>query len=290
MPLKTRRQLVPAGLRNQGSGTNTRRYLTIHQTDNWARGANAAAHANLQSRGYRAASWHWTVDDTEAVQSYPHAAVCWHAGDGGGGQGNQASIAIEFCLNADGNYQKTFNNATELAARILKEENIPLARMVQHNHWSGKNCPSQIRRDGDWTRFRNAVAKHLNEKPTPPPPTPKPGKVAVDGYWGPATTVALQKIMGTPQDGLVSSQPAVWKNRGAALTAGWEWVAAPAGSQLIRALQKQWGATVDGLIGPNTIKAMQKSLGGKQTGYLAGKNGSNGVKRLQKWVNERISK
>lgn len=161
MALKVRQQLVPIANRYQGNGTNTRRYLTIHQTDNFSRGANAAAHANLQAGGYKGAAWHWQVDDKEAVQSYPETAIAWHAGDGGTGPGNRESIAIEMCVNSDSNYEATFDNAAQLAAQILNRNTIPISRMVQHNHWTGKDCPSQIRKRQEWSRFVALVTQYL---------------------------------------------------------------------------------------------------------------------------------
>ncbi len=49
-------------------------------------------------------------------------------------------IQIEVCVNSDGNYQKAMQNAAELVAKVMKEEGIPISRVVQHNHFSGKNC------------------------------------------------------------------------------------------------------------------------------------------------------
>ena len=183
----TKRQLVSGSARLVNRGTNGRKYITVHDTGNTSRGANARAHARLQANGNsRAASWHWQVDDTEAIQSYLHTARCWHAGDGAG-DGNNNSIGMEICINSDGNFKKAVQNAAELVAKIMRDEKIPLSRVVQHNNWSGKNCPRQIRngRDGiTWAVFLNMVADAYAEltggatsKPTPP--QPKPGNKSV---------------------------------------------------------------------------------------------------------------
>lgn len=43
-------------------GTNKKQYITVHQTGNTSKGANAQAHAKLQANGNsRSASWHYTV-------------------------------------------------------------------------------------------------------------------------------------------------------------------------------------------------------------------------------------
>lgn len=141
----TVRKQIVSGAAAVSPGTNGRQYITVHQTGNTSAGANAAAHANLQSSGNsRAASWHYTVDDKEAVQSFAHTVRCWHAGDGTG-PGNYSSIAVEHCVNSDGDYLQTLRNGAALVARIAEEEGIPTSRIVQHNKWSGKNCPTQIR-------------------------------------------------------------------------------------------------------------------------------------------------
>lgn len=282
MALKVRKQLIMNLANTSGTG-NPRTYLTIHQTDNWSKGANAAAHANLQSRKGSAATWHWQVDDREAVQSYAENVKCWHAGDGAG-KGNMASIAIEFCVNADGDYDKTFDNAAQLAAQIMKRNNIPLSRMVQHNHWSGKNCPSMIRDRGEWQKFVDLVSQYLDGAAAPTLPASSSGKLTVDGYWGAGTTRALQKVLGTPVDGVVSSQAGAWKTKNPGLTSGWEWTSKPRGSRLIIAMQKKLGVTADGLIGPATINALSKRYGVKGDGKLDA--GSITVKAMQRKLNE----
>lgn len=126
---------------------NKKLYITIHETGNFNKGANAKMHANLQSRGF-SESWHWTVDDTSAYQSFTHDYQLYHAGDGAG-NGGLNSIGIEICVNSDGNYLQAIRNAAELVKKIMKDENISIMKVVQHNHWSGKNCPQHLRA-GDW--------------------------------------------------------------------------------------------------------------------------------------------
>ena len=143
---------------------NPRNYLTIHQTGNTAAGANAKAHHNLQARSGIGYGWHWQVDDHEAIQTHDHDFKIWHAGDGRG-KGNTESISIEICVNLDGDYNQSVENGAKLAALILKEENIPIERMVQHNYWTGKNCPEQIRacKNGIcWSHFVEKVRGYLN--------------------------------------------------------------------------------------------------------------------------------
>lgn len=164
--MKVKRLILSDSISNSvsfGRG-NTKRYLTIHQTGNTSRGANAQAHHNLQARGF-SYGWHWQVDDKEAIQSHSHDYKIWHAGDGTG-SGNSESIGVEICVNSDGNYRKSVENGAKLAALILKDEGIPIERMVQHNHWTGKDCPQEIRacKDGIcWSDFVGLVTENLKE-------------------------------------------------------------------------------------------------------------------------------
>ncbi|MGP5071652.1 peptidoglycan DD-metalloendopeptidase family protein [Arthrobacter rhombi] len=132
-------------------GVNACTSITLHETDNPRVGANAQAHANLQTDGtVRQASWHIQVDDTEAIRSYPNEAQCWHAGTD---EGNRTSVAIEICVNADGDYDKAFARAGKVAAEVREELGLGRDAVVQHNHWTGKDCPSQMRLTGRWQEF-----------------------------------------------------------------------------------------------------------------------------------------
>jgi hypothetical protein len=172
MTMKFRKQLVTGAARKTYAGTNSRKYITVHETANTSAGADAGAHANLQSSGnVRAASWHWQVDDTEAVQSYEHTARCWHAGDGDG-PGNFSSIGVEICVDAGGDFKQAVRNAAELVRRIKAEE--PGAELVvQHSHWSGKDCPDRLRSGSHgitWAQFL-ALVNDPDTNPTKPAPS-----------------------------------------------------------------------------------------------------------------------
>lgn len=99
-------------------GTNQCLYITCHETANERVGADAQAHADLQSNGgARQASWHVQVDDKQAIRSYPDTAQCWHAGKD---EGNRNSLAVEICVNADGDYDAAF----KLAAEVVRDWRI----------------------------------------------------------------------------------------------------------------------------------------------------------------------
>lgn len=140
--------------------------VTIHNTDNSGAGADAKAHANLLKNSWKnkQQSWHFAVDEDGAYQSIPTDEIAWHAGDGGSGKGNTQTIAIEICMNSDGDLEKATDNAAQLAAQQLKEKGLSADKLYQHHDWSGKNCPSQIRagKPYNWSTFKNKVKAYYN--------------------------------------------------------------------------------------------------------------------------------
>ena len=60
------------------------------------------------------------------------------------GEGNQYGIGIELCVNQDGNFEKTFDNAVHLVAYLLKEYKLPIKAIKTHHDFSGKDCPHSI--------------------------------------------------------------------------------------------------------------------------------------------------
>lgn len=140
--------------------------VTIHNTDNSGAGADAKAHANLLKNSWKnkQQSWHFAVDENGAYQSIPTDEIAWHAGDGGSGKGNTQTVAIEICMNSDGDLEKATDNAAQLAAQQLKEKGLSADKLYQHHDWSGKNCPSQIRagKPYNWSTFKNKVKSYYN--------------------------------------------------------------------------------------------------------------------------------
>ena len=239
MTLTIKKQLAPTRPMVNGYGYgNKKNFLTIHQTGNTGKGANAQMHANLQSRVY-GASWHWQVDDKEAIQSFEHTYRCWHASDGRG-DGNSNSIAIEGCINSDGNYIQSVKNMAELAAKILKDEGIPIENMRQHHDFdtkNRKNCPAQIRagKDGiNWNKFVQMVKDNMK------------GTVVRE----PVKTPAVVKPVVKP----VAAKPQA------------------TGNTVVKAIQKTVGVKEDGWDGPNTrkgvVKLFQRYFGANADGYV----------------------
>lgn len=173
--MRIKEQLVSSRALTSGEG-NQALFVTVHETANRRRGAGAQAHANGQSNGNaRNASWHWQVDDHVAIRSFPDTVRCWHAGDGRG-PGNLNSIGVEICVNVDSNYEQALSNAAELVRRIRAEHGIPATRVVQHNNWSGKNCPTILRSRGAraWQQFVASTEPAAGGSTSTPPETSTP--------------------------------------------------------------------------------------------------------------------
>ena len=113
--------------------------------------------------------------------------------------------------------------------------------------------------------------------------------IAVDGWWGMATTRYTQKMLGTTIDGKISSQPRGNKKYlPNAETSSWEFKLVGAkGSEMIKALQKLIGADADGYFGKGSVTSLQRFL--KDKGFynstIDGYMGTNTVKAWQKYVN-----
>lgn len=149
---------MPSNNKHRFSGYNPCNYITIHETANTNKGATAVSHGRYMNNG-STETWHFTVDDKMIVQHFNPRTQCWHCGDGRG-KGNTSSIGIELCVNGGGDFKKTVDNAVWLVKRLMKEYGIGISNVVQHNKWSGKNCPTNLRNGSKgvtWDYFKNQL-------------------------------------------------------------------------------------------------------------------------------------
>lgn len=139
------------------------KFIVIHNTDNYKKGADAKAHAKAQHDGnFSGYSAHVYVDDKEAYQATPFNRGAWHVGVNYGGQlfgvcNNYNSVGIEMCVQAGYNYEKAFQNTVQVCKQIMQELGIDADHVVQHYDACAKNCPSAIRAKGDWNRFKQLI-------------------------------------------------------------------------------------------------------------------------------------
>lgn len=269
-------------------------YITVHNTANDASARNEVAYMR---RNNTSTSYHVAVDNKEVVIAAPFNRNCFHAGDGRNGTGNRKTIGIEICYSKSGGsrFDAAEDNAARYIASLLKAYGWGINRVKRHYDWSRKYCPHRTM-DRGWTRFLNMVRSYMGlpaaSIPSGGEGTASVGKVAIDKRWGPATTRASQKVLGTYIDGIVSKQSKrAKKYLPNVSTASWKFVNNPGrGSNMVRALQKLVGASVDGKCGPATVSALQKFL--KNKGYYSGaidsKMGPGTVSGWQKYINSRL--
>ena len=135
-------------------------FITVHNTANDATAKNEIAY---MIKNNNEVSYHFAVDDKEAVQGLPLDRNGWHAGDGGNGTGNRKSIGIEICYSKSGGdkFIKAEQNAVELIVQLLKERGWGIDRVKKHQDWSGKYCPHRTL-DMGWDRFIKMIETALN--------------------------------------------------------------------------------------------------------------------------------
>ena len=137
-------------------------YITVHNTYNQASAYNEITfmHNNNDE-----VSYHFAVDDQEAIQGLPLNRNGWHSGDGGQGTGNRKSIAVEICYSKYGGdkFDESEKNAAKLIAVLMEKFNIPIDRVRKHQDWSGKYCPHRTL-DAGWDRFVDMIMKEVRKR------------------------------------------------------------------------------------------------------------------------------
>lgn len=196
--VKIRQNLIPSSLYSWKSPykmTPTR--IVVHNTSN-----DASADAEIkymhktEAQGGRQTSFHYAVDDKEAVQGLPENRNGWHAGDGNG-KGNRQGIAIEICYSKSGGdrFIKAEENAVELIVDILNRYGWGIDKVTKHQDYSGKYCPHRTL-DMGWDRFIKMIEDKL--KPEPVAEKVKGVITVASGTWnvrtGPGTNYAVVRI------------------------------------------------------------------------------------------------
>lgn len=136
--------------------------ITVHNTANDASAVNEITYMN---RNDYEISYHYAVDDIQAVQGLPLNRNGWHASDGANGFGNRKTIAIEICYSLSGGarFDKAEENAAELIAQLLQEYGWGIDRVKRHYDYAPnkKYCPHRTM-DKGWDRFLNMVRSKMS--------------------------------------------------------------------------------------------------------------------------------
>lgn len=262
--------------------------ITIHH---W--GSTGQKHANVVNyltRDNGDTSAHSVISAGRVTEMVEDTRASWHSGST---EGNGSTMGYE-CrpeMSAE-DWRTLVEYCTD------KEEKWGSLKYFKHSDWKNTACPGKYSDmigdlvtaiNAEHERRKSGGSTPTPSKPKPAPSKPKPTKpkadtLEVDGKWGKASTRALQKILGTPIDGIVSFQPAAYESDNPGLLSGWEWTKSPRSSNVIEALQEKLGVSADGRIGPNTISALQRKLGTPIDGRVS--NPSAMVKALQRNLND----
>ena len=177
--LNLSQMIVPAGKYGRRKVFPLRAsYITIHSTDN--RNATALQHARgMASGNFRGRSkwnrtgyltWHFTVDDVQALQSLPLSIQGEHADHDG--PGNTSSVGIEICeFRSSSRQAAAIDRAARLTAYVMHQTGVPLDHVVPHYHWpqrhfhnNQKNCPRILLQGGRpgprWDAFLQRVKSY----------------------------------------------------------------------------------------------------------------------------------
>lgn len=132
--------------------------IVVHNTANDASARNEVSYMISNNRQ---TSFHYAVDDKEAVQGLPLDRNGWHASDGNG-KGNREGIAIEICYSKSGGekFIKAEQNAVELIVDILKRYGWGVDRVTKHQDYANKYCPHRTL-DMGWDRFIKMIETRL---------------------------------------------------------------------------------------------------------------------------------
>lgn len=211
----------------------------------------------------------WGVPDYEGWHFENHVVPVGGAGNGSAGSGMLAE---------DGEWGPATTRALQLALGVAVDGQMgpitvgalqdrliavgyPLSRdsdlgpatiralqtfLLGHKLADGEIGPQTIR---GLQHYLNSGGKFVIAKP------PAAGKLTVDGDWGPATTKALQKLLGVTQDGEIGPATTTALQKALGIPVDGDW-----GPQTTKGLQIWLGVTADGEIGPATTTALQNAL------------------------------
>ena len=169
--------------------------IVIHNTANDASAENEIAYMH---RNNMETSFHFAVDDKEAVQGIELNRNAWHAGDGNG-KGNREGIAIEICYSKSGGerWLKALENAAELTAKLLKDYGWGIDRVTKHQDYSDKHCPHRILDEYGWDNFLALVKKYLTTPAISKPSTAPSNPDVIYQIWDDVKNTWLPNVKNT---------------------------------------------------------------------------------------------
>lgn len=239
----------------------------------------------------RKASSNYGIDSKGKIAMYvPEALGSWANANK---PSNQRSITIELANDRVGGDWHVSDIAIarciDLCVDICKRNGIrrlnftgdKTGNLTMHCYFYATGCPGPYLK----TKFKY-IADQVNRRLAQDPALVT-DKLDVDGIFGYRSTLALQRWLGTYQDGVISGQSRFCKRYLPAWTAVQY---GSGGSVCVKALQSHLKSkgynpgSIDGLAGKNTIKALQIWLGFKGNS-VDGIFGPATAKALQRYLN-----
>ena len=147
----------------------TPKTIVIHNAatpNGTAKTLNNAQHNNQDYK-----SWHFSVDDTDIIQSLPLNRNAFATGDGAFGYGNRTGIHIEIAKDNDVDNEEEWTeskkNGAKLTAILLKRYGWTIDQVSKHQDYkmtdgTYKYCPHKILDEG-WEDFLKLVQTELDE-------------------------------------------------------------------------------------------------------------------------------
>jgi len=304
MPYNIQRKIIP-GL-NQRS-LIAPNFIIAHDSGN---PSNAGSDSLEREVSFMTRNWknafvsHWVGGGGRIVQVAEQGKLQYGAGP----RANPYAYAqVELArTNNIETFKKDYAAYVWLLRKLANDAGIPVTldtgsrvtdKGIKTHDWIRKNIGGTVHSDPyaylasfgiSRAQFKKDIEKGTTAvKPTPQSnakpqtvTTPK-ANLTIDGKWGPATTRALQKALGTVVDGVISKQlrNSVTNTLYGGVTFG------SGGSLVIKALQKKIGAKADGYLGPETIRKLQRYLGTPVDGVIS-RPSSLVVKELQRRLNK----
>ncbi len=169
------------------AGQNSPKYIVIHETDNFSKGADAGRHAQAQAAGHLSTSVHYYTGSDGIYQAADHRDGTFSVGREYGGEHsvqdatNRNTINIEICVNEDGDYTKARTNAVELVKHLIQTTGIPAERVIRHFDAKGKYCPRKMMDKPElWEDFKRQIGQtSVQQEHTRPDQVPEDKEKAV---------------------------------------------------------------------------------------------------------------
>lgn len=256
---------------NTYAGQNHPKYIVIHETDNFSKGAGAKRHAQAQAAGHLDMSVHYYAGSDGVCLAAAHTDGTYSVGREYGGNHaihdatNRNTINIEICVNVDGDYAKARANAIELVKYLIRTTGIPAKRVIRHFDAKGKYCPRRMMDNPAlWEDFKAKVGQPGTSQPEikNPAPEEKEGEeiwYRVGTGWKGGICRGQTGAYHNKDFAIVDCKPGqkVYDEKGNIIHSGQSAAvqsSAYTQRQFILDIQKATGSSTDGIAGDETIR------------------------------------